>query len=165
MNKFKAGDKVTVKENFWEIKSDVLARDGMKNLAGRTLEVKYVHGNGNVLTKQDESNQEDDIRWSWDKKWLELYTPIITWDNLKWKDVVLDEDGDECLVLDVRNDLVDLSYSDDFNGYFTTYHKQQLQNYGFTIKQDIPLAEKLELTLDQIAEKFGVDVTNIKIKK
>ena len=103
MNKFKIGDKIKVKENFWEIKSDVYLNHNKKKLAGRTLEVGSVDGNGNFRTKQDDSN--DDTIWYWHKDWLEFYTEPskeITWKNLKWKD---------------------------------------------------------------IAEKFGVDVTNIKIKK
>ena len=103
MNKFKIGDLVTVKENFWEIESEVLAHDDMKKLAGTLLEVDHVYSGGNVHTKQDDSN--DDTIWYWHKDWLEFYTEPskeITWKNLKWKD---------------------------------------------------------------IAEKFGVDVTNIKIKK
>jgi len=47
---------------------------------------------------------------------------------------------------------------------------QELPNFDEKIWEEITgikltTPEKLELTLDQIAEKFGVDVTNIKIKK
>jgi len=164
MNKFKVGDKVTVKENFWEIKGDGGFVDKMKELVGRTLELDSVSSNGSVHTKQDDSY--NDTVWAWHKDWLEPYNPTITWETLKWKDVVVEEDGKERLVLDVRNDLVDLSYIDDFNRYFTTYHKQQLQDRGFTIKQPTPtIVEKLELTLEQMVDNFVVDVTNIKIKK
>jgi len=161
MNKFKIGDKVKVKENFWEIESSVCANDNMEKLAGRTLEVEFVDSDGDVSTKQDDS--KDDTEWTWDKDWLEIYNPTITWDTLKWKDVVVFVDGRERMVLDVRNDLVDLSYFDDFESHSTIMTKQELQKNGFTLKQATP--EKLELTLDQIAEKYGVDVTNIKIKK
>jgi len=160
---YKIGDKVKVKENFWEIESDMSALDSMKKLAGRTLEVKSVSSNGIVRTKEDDSN--DCTNWGWDKNWLEPYNSTITWDTLKWKDVVVDEDGEERMVQGVLNDLVVLSFIGDFKRYYGIYHKQQLQKSGFTIKQTTPPAEKLELTLDQVAEKFGVDVTNIKIKK
>jgi len=158
---YKIGDKIKVKENFWEIKSGVGFNDRKKKLAGRTLEVKFVDNNGVVDTKQDDSN--DDTVWAWDKNWLEPYNPTITWDTLKWKDVVIDEEGNEYLVLGILNDMVLLSYFCDFESSDYWCHKQELQKFGYTIKQATPV--KLELTLDQVAEKFGVDVTNIKIKK
>ena len=164
MNKFKIGDKVTVKENFWEIDSGMVLSSNRKKLVGRTLEIESVYSNGYIYTKQDDSN--DDTVWTWDENWVELYNPTITWDNLKWKDVVLDKDGDEQMVLGVLNDVVFISWYNEFNEADDWYHKQELKDTGYTIKQATPTPpEKLELTLDQIAEKFGVDVTNIKIKK
>jgi len=160
MTKFKVGDKVKVKENFWEIKNSVHANDSMKKLAGRTLEVESVHSTGKVYTKQDDSN--DDTYWAWHKNWIEPYNPTITWDTLKWKDVVVDEDDDEQMVLGVLNDSVLLSGCDDFNIAGSWYHKEELQERGFTIKQ--ASVDKLELTLEQVAEKFGIEVGNLKIK-
>jgi len=164
MNKFKIGDKIKVKENFWEIENSVHINDEMKKLAGKTLEVESVYDDGDVNTKQDDSKDQTD--WAWYKDWLELYTEPskeITWDILKWKDVLVHNDGIEQMVLRVENDLVDVSGYGDFDIHGTTLHRKELQKNGFTIKQPTP--EKLELTLDQIAEKYGVDVTNIKIKK
>jgi len=164
MTKFKVGDKVTVKEKFWEIESGVCTDNIMKKLAKRTLEVVFVHSNGNVYTKQDTSN--DVTSWTWDKNWVEPYNTTITWDNLKWKDVVVDKDGDEHLVLDVRNDLVDISFGKNFNVHFMTYHKKEMPTYSYTIKQPTPtIVEKLELTLDQMVDNFVADVGNLKIKK
>ena len=154
MNKFKIGDLVTVKENFWEIESEVLAHDDMKKLAGTLLEVDHVYSGGNVHTKQDDSN--DDTIWAWDKDWLEIYNPTITWDTLKWKDVVFDEDGDERIVLDVRNDLVDLSYHTNFMGYYDTFHKQELQKLGYTIKQATP-TEVTPITIEIGGIKYNKD--------
>ncbi len=159
-NLFKVGDKVTVKENFWELKSGVSVADDMKKLAGRTLEVGSVFSNGDVYTKQEDS--KDITSWNWDKNWVELHNPTITWDTLKWKDVVVDEDGDERMVLLVANDLLFLSGCDVFNVAGTWYHKKQLQEMSYTIKQ-APV-DKLELTLEQVAEKFGIEVGNLKIK-
>jgi len=162
MTQFKVNDKVTVKEKFWEIESGVYANDNMKNLVGRTLEVKSVFNDGDVNTKEDDSN--DDTSWTWDKNWLELYVaPEITWDTLKWKDVVINEDGNERMVLGVLNDSILLSGCNDFNFAGALYHKKELQQMGYTIKQ-APV-EKLELTLEQVAEKFGIEVGNLKIKE
>ena len=163
MNKFKVGDKIKVKENFWELTTGVYANDDKKKLAGRTLEVVFVHNNGNVYTKQDDSN--DDTKWTWSKDWLELCNPIITWDTLKWKDVVVDGGGGERMVLVATNDVVLLSRYNDFITAGCHCHKQELQTKGYTIKQPTPPVEKLELTLGQVVEKFVADITNIKIKK
>ena len=68
----------------------------------------------------------------------------ITWDTLKWKDVVIDRDGDELIVLAVVNDLVFISYNDDFEKHLNTYHKLELQKDGYTIKQATPV-EKVKI--------------------
>jgi len=130
--KYKAGDKVTVKENFWVIESGIHFYSGMKKLAGRTLEVDGIYSSGNVDTKQDDSN--DNTRWYWDENWLEP-NKEITWETLKWKDVVVDKTGEEQMVLLIANDLVFLSSCDEFNGAEDWYHKQELQNDGYIIKQ------------------------------
>ena len=139
MNKFKIGDKVTVKENFWEIDSGMVLSSNRKKLVGRTLEIESVYSNGYIYTKQDDSN--DDTVWTWDENWVELYNPTITWDNLKWKDVVLDKDGDEQMVLGVLNDVVFISWYNEFNEADDWYHKQELKDTGYTIKQATPTPE------------------------
>ena len=68
----------------------------------------------------------------------------ITWDTLKWKDVLMDGDGEERMILDVRNDLVDLSYCGNFERYANTIHKKELQGYDYTIKQATPV-EKVKI--------------------
>ena len=142
MNKFNVGDKVTVKENFWEIQSGVSGDDNKKKLAGRTLEVESVYNDGDVDTKQDDSNDDTGLYWS--ENWIELYRPTITWDTLKWKDVVVDKVGDERMVLRVENDLVDVSGYGNFDAHGTTLHKKELQKFGYTIKQATPVEKPKE---------------------
>ena len=136
MNKFNVGDKVKVKEKFWEIESGVYHNDYKKKLVGRILEVKSVYDNGNVDTKQDNSN--DDTVWTWDKNWVELCNPIITWETLKWKDVVVYNDGSEQMVLLIENDLVFLSCIGNFESSGNSRHKKELEYNGYTIKQATP---------------------------
>ena len=143
MNKFKIGDKVTVKENFWKIKSGFYV-DEMKKLAGRTLEVETVYYDGNVFTKQDNSNDVTD--WAWDKNCIQPYNPTITWDTLKWKDVVIDVNGTERMVLGVLNDVVFISHDDSFyKASNSNHHKQELSDCGYTIKQATPPPVTIEI--------------------
>jgi len=157
MTQFKVNDKVTVKA-------------GCKHACG-TLEYEVV--DYLIITKIDDNGryyytayrggETVDSCYCYKDDHLELYiAPVITWDTLKWKDVVIDEDGEERLVLGVLNDLVFLSGCDVFNVAGTWYLIQELQEKGYTIKQ-APV-DKLELTLEQVAEKFGIEVGNLKIK-
>jgi len=36
---------------------------------------------------------------------------------------------------------------------------------GYKLKQPTPQSETVELTMDEIADKFGVDVSKLKIRK
>ena len=68
----------------------------------------------------------------------------ITWDTLKWKDVVIYKGGDERMVLAIRNDLVDISYAGSFEEHSGTYHKKELQKKGYIIKKATPI-EKIKI--------------------
>ena len=165
----KKGDKVKIKENFWEIESGIIALDSMKKLAGRTLEVGAVDSDGDVRTKQDDSN--DETSWYWDKDWVELYTEPTprTIDDVQEDDLITDGE-DFRRVLGRAGKAVFVTYNwergeEESTGSSDIYSIQELKEDNFTIVNETPTPEKLELTLDQIAEKFGVDITNIKIKK
>ena len=161
----KKGDKVKIKEKFWKIESGIIAFDSMKKLAGRTLEIKSVDSDGDFHTKQDDSN--DDTRWDWDKNWLELIPRTI--DDVQEDDLITDGDVFR-RVLGRAGKAVFLTYNwrkgeEERTDAFDTYSIQELKDKNFTIVNETPPPEKLELTLEQVAEKFGVDVTNIKIKE
>jgi len=157
MTQFKVNDKVTVKAGC-EHECAVLGDEVFDYLIINKIDDygRYYYTAYNGGEKVDSCSCYKDDH-------LELYVaPAITWDTLKWKDVVV-MDGKDRLVLDVRNDLVDLSYYSDFERHLDTLHKQELKKAGYTIKQATPV-DKLELTLEQVAEKFGVEVGNLKIK-
>lgn len=89
-----------------------------------------------------------------------------TWETLKVGDVVIDEDNDECTVLAVCGKaflVSDYRSPSVMGGWFLLDY---VKSRGWRIK-GVNSKEKpvLELTLDEVAEKFGVDVKRLKIKK
>lgn len=89
-----------------------------------------------------------------------------TFANLvKGDKLTTDEDKYTYTVLARLEDIIFLSdanneYSANFN-----CHYKELQGLGYKIKQEKPETTTVELTLDQVAEKFGVNVKDLKIKK
>jgi len=157
MTQFKVNDKVTVKAGC-EHECAVLGDEVFDYLIINKI---YDNGVYNYTAYHGGEKINNYYNYYTDDH-LELYiAPVITWDTLKWKDVVVNKNGNERMVLLVGNDAVFLSDTD-FNVTNTWYLKKELQTYGYTIKQS-PV-DKLELTLEQVAEKFGVEVGNLKIK-
>ena len=76
-----------------------------------------------------------------------------TWDNLQAGDILINNYGDERMVLGILIDLVFPSYINDFE---TTddefWHKKELQNGGWTIKQ--PERQKPVYTPDEAINKL-----------
>lgn len=105
--------------------------------------------------------------WEYDSS-FKLVTPTL--DNLSVDDVVVDKSR-EFTVGAVIGRVVVLEDSDghaiysrngikDFDSVFTV---KQLKDMGFTVKSAEPAVT--EVTLDQVAEKFGVPVEQLKVKK
>lgn len=94
--------------------------------------------------------------------------------NLKAGDTILDSNGDKRFILavlfqDEKRAVYLLSCPDeeDINtaGVATgPYTSSDLEACGFTLPNQKE-EEPVELTLDEVADKFGVDVKNLKIKK
>lgn len=55
--------------------------------------------------------------------------------DLKKGDVLVGKDGSERMVLSRRDDLVDVSYWNDFECYMTTYHYKEIEELGWTIEE------------------------------
>jgi len=91
---------------------------------------------------------------------LEPYTKTIR--DAQVGDVVVRRDGVEHMVLERGQSTVLLSYGSDFKEADVNYHFDELEK-DFTLK-DAPERETI-LTMDQIAEKFGVEVSKLKIAK
>ena len=76
-----------------------------------------------------------------------------------------DSSGNSRFVLGVAGRVIFFSRVNDFNLSDTFFTKEELINKGYTIVQDTPEDDIIELTLEDIATLKGVDVKRIKIKK
>jgi len=120
------------------------------------------------LKKADDSNYP--YFWNVDKSnfWsisfskLEPYAKTIR--DAQVDDIVIGKiNGFEYMVLERGQRTVLLSYGNNFKNSMGDYTFDRLEEY-FTLKADPKVGETL-LTMDQIAEKFGIDVSKLKIAK
>jgi len=74
---------------------------------------------------------------------------------------ILIRDGDEQMVLDVREKIVGLSEYDDFENFDCFYTFEELEKYGYKLK-DEPEEEIEELTVEQVCKELGRDIKIIK---
>jgi hypothetical protein len=79
-----------------------------------------------------------------------------TIDDVEYGDILVDPGGDERKVLARINDVVLLSGYNDFDIYGDCYIINTIKNL-YTLKQPTPEPKILEVTLEEIAKKFGVD--------
>jgi hypothetical protein len=87
-----------------------------------------------------------------------------SFDNPEVGDEYRDAYGNGRFVLGVSGRVIHLSMFTGKNSVGDSFTKEELIKYGYTIVQDKE-EEVTELTLDEIAKKFGKDVSKIKIKK
>jgi hypothetical protein len=80
-----------------------------------------------------------------------------TIDDVQYGDILVDPDGDERRVLGRLNELVFLSYYNNFDKPGDNYTITELKDGDFTLKQPSKEPEVLEVTLEEVAKKFGVD--------
>ena len=149
--KLKVGDKVTIRK-------DLVVDKKYKKCRFAEKMVTY-KGKQAIITSTNDAvhgyHLDIDDFWWWTD---EMFEPTI--DNLKVGDVLLDEDEEERMVLGICGRVYFLSIENDF----------EVCNYGgFTleeIKKDFTLkSSKTTLTKQQIANKFGVDIKNLRIEK
>lgn len=133
--KIKVGDKVRIGENICVVTS---------------LEDRGFY----LLTKGFEFCQP------WDAAaFLELLTEEKTLDTVDVGDVVVSEvSGYEHTILDIANNgaILFLSRANDPTSYMFAFTRQQLKDYGYTVKQSTP--EPKEMTLDEVSKALGYPV-------
>jgi hypothetical protein len=83
-----------------------------------------------------------------------------TIDDVEYGDILVDPDGDERRVLARINDVVLLSGYNDFDIYGDCYIINTIKNL-YTLKQPTPEPKVLEVTLEEVAKKFGVNEIKI----
>jgi len=124
---------------------------------------------GEIITLESDDGSDCPYFWNADKSdaccayWSELEPIEKTIRDVQVGDVVVGEySGDERMVLERGQNTVVLSYADDFKiaGYISTF--DELERH-FTLKTE-PVKQTL-LTMNEIAEKFGIEVSTLKIAK
>lgn len=76
-------------------------------------------------------------------------------------DVIVSKDGSKRKVLAVVDELTALSDTTNFNYFNDWYTKKELEDYVFKLASE----EETTLSMQEVADKFGVDVDKLKIKK
>ena len=86
-----------------------------------------------------------------------------TMEDLQKGDVIVNKSGREVTVIERLGDIVfTTDWENDWNSSFVL-NTTELKNKGYTVKRD--KLEPTELTMQEVADKFGVDVGKLKIKK
>ena len=86
-----------------------------------------------------------------------------TMEDIQKGDVFVSENGFERTVIERLGDIVFTTGWGDNWDDTAFWSTTELKNKGFTIKQPEP--ETTELTMQEVADKFSVDVSKLKIKK
>lgn len=139
--KFKVGDRVRV-----------TADDNHKNEVGTVIGI---------------SSYYIDTRWPYTIHFSDGTTQIYCEEELIKEeymfnvgDIVVDKDGYTCKVLAVYGEITALSDYDDYDTYGSWYTKEQLKKFKCKLAE-----EETTLTMQEIADKFGVDVDTLKVEK
>jgi len=123
---------------------------------------------GEIITLKQDDGTDCPFFWNADKSdvlfayWSDLEPVAKTIRDAQVGDVVIDEDGEEHMVLERGQNIVTLSQGNNFKIAHDIYTFDELEE-DFTLKAE-PVKQTL-LTMDQIAEKFGIDVSSLKIAK
>ena len=85
-------------------------------------------------------------------------------ERAKTGDIVVDRDGKErkILAIDYTHTVATLSYSRDYDAASTPSTFKELEEYGYTLKSYTE-DEPVKVTLKEIADLKGVDVSRIKV--
>jgi len=124
---------------------------------------------GEIISLERDDGTENPYFWNADKSdchsmyfsKLEPYAKTVR--DAQVGDIVVDNSGHERMVLERWHNSVLLSASDNFRNAYDTYTFYELEE-DYTLKAESEVKQTV-LTMAQIAEKFGVDVSKLKIAK
>jgi len=125
---------------------------------------------GEIITLKIDDDTDCPNFWNEDKSesycayWSEIEPYTKTVRDVQVGDIFVSKDNkDKRMVLEKGKNTVVLSYANDFKKALSNiYHFDELEEYYNLETEPV---EQTILTMDQIAEKFGVDVSNLKITK
>jgi len=137
----------------------------------RVIEEKGLFNAGEIISLKEDDGSVCPYFWKEDKSdyrgmfWsnLEPYPKSVR-DAQVGDVVVIGEYGGEYLVLERGQNSVLLSCGNYFKKADGNYTFDQLEKY-FTLKDAPVVDDNIVLSMDQIAEKFGIDASKLKIKK
>jgi hypothetical protein len=119
------------------------------NIKEFPFEIKDSHGNMVYL----ENSTGEWVKWEYDSR-----GNVVYWEDSKgdWSKREYDSNGNEVYLENSTGEWVKWEY--DSNG-----NEVYFEDSDGLIKDNRP--KKVELTLDEIADKFGINVSQLKIKK
>jgi hypothetical protein len=158
MNKFKVGDVVKAIANRYIYTNEVYKWVGI---------VRYINNEGNLTletTSCSGGSRVGEIYTDRDPEQFALVKKEL--EDVEVGDILVDEYGKEHFVMGVAGKMVWLSDDEseaDHASDTNLYAMLELKRNGFTFKDQEP--EIMELSLDEVARKFGKSVSEIRIKK
>jgi hypothetical protein len=151
--KFKVGDKV-----MWDDRPETAS----------TITKVVPDDDFNYLYTVDKYRKNSGFFEEFTEDYLQLVEPKekrLEYGYCEIRDIIVDKDGDERMILDVRERLVSVSPRNNFTTYGSTFTYEQIEVSSYTVKQDTPQNDIVELTLEEIAELKGISVDKLRIKE
>jgi hypothetical protein len=158
MNKFKIGDVVKAIDNNYTFTNKAL---------GWTGKVTKVREDGYFYADTISSEIKSDVGVSYGFLSPEHFALVKKeLEDVEVGDILVDDEGKDRYVMAVNGRLVDLAdygYEADDSSQTMYYTMLELKKKGFTFKDQEP--EIMEISMDDVAKKFGKSASEIRIKK
>ena len=149
-HKFKAGDLVRIKDNARELNEYPWSKYMEKEL-GQIREVKNIFTDWCSMWNEDKSDW-----WKWSENCLEpVEKTEKTWETLQKGDVIVDSYRVESEIVERLREILFYRKNVIATVYFESI--QNLERFGYTIKQDNPIES---ITLAEAEKELGKKIIN-----